>query len=218
MKVFLSAISLAMVISTSALAASTSPWFVHIGTSTMVDSESEQQALINLESLGHQPEDYTFDLPSGGIQLDLGYTVSENWALTFGYMEFGKSTFIVDVDTAYADEAIGEINKALPRYGNGLTSSVIYSYPITPEFNISAEAGALLLESQYEINYEIGVNEQTNEPIMYSVTTSDTSLQWFAGAGVNYVYKSTSLGLYYRHYEIDRLGSQSVGVRLGYHF
>lgn len=222
MKLLISAIALSVLISTPALSApkkdkkeSSYPWFVQLSLGAVVDSQSGEQALDDLTAMGHEIQSIDFSQDSLGYIFEVGYKFNENWAITAGYLDFGETEFNVDSYTGYTELLIDDISEAAPRYGNGNTYSVIYSYPITDSVIISADLGLLYLESESVVIINIGTED---EPVFDEYSTSEHSLQYFAGAILEYQYKSLRLGLQYRHYEINNVGTEWVGARIGYHF
>ena len=222
MKFLISAIALSLLISTPALSASkkakkesSSPWFVQLSLGAVVGSKSAEQALDDLTALGHEITSIDFEQDSLGYIFELGYKFSENWAVTAGYIDFGETTFNVNSFTGYSELLIDDINEAAPRYGDGNTYSVIYSYPITDDVIISADAGILYLESESVVFIDVGPE---GSPVYDEYATSDHSLQYFVGAALEYQYKSARLGIQYRHYEINNVGTEWVGARIAYHF
>jgi hypothetical protein len=219
MKLLISAIALSVLISTPALSApkkeSSSPWFVQLSLGYVVDSKSGEQALDDLTAMGHEITSIDFEQDSLGYVFEVGYKFNENWAMTAGYLDFGETTFNVDSFTGYTALLIDDINVAAPRYGNGNTYSVIYSYPITDSVIISADLGLLYLESESVVFIDVGPE---GSPVYDEYSISNHSLQYFGGLALEYQYKGVRLGIQYRHYEIDDIGTEWVGARIGYHF
>lgn len=219
MKLLISAVALSLLIANPVLAAAKNkkdnPWYVQASFGAIAQTDSDEQALADLTALGHDVKSLTLDTRNSSYQFELGYQMTGNWAVTAGYVDFGATEFDVNIETAYADLLINDISATAPRYGSGNTFSLVYSYHIIPSLALSVDAGVLLLESEYSAQVNVGTEE---EPIFYQQSDSDSSVQWFASAGVSYQFKALEAGVYYRHYEIDHVKSEWLGVRLGYHF
>ena len=221
-KVLFSVIALSLLIVNPALSApkevekeSSYPWFVQLSVGAVVSSNAKEQALDDLTALGHDITSLDFEQDSLGYIFELGYKFNENWAVTAGYIDFGETAFDVKSSTGYSELLIDDLNEAAPRYGNGNTYSVIYSYPIADAVIISADVGLLYLESESVVTIDIGTE---GNPVYFDYSTSEHSLQYFLGTAIEYQYKGIRVGVQYRHYDINGVGTEWVGTRLGYHF
>jgi hypothetical protein len=212
MKLLLSSIALSLLMATPALAAKKAPknnypWFAQLSLGGVIKSDAEEQAIADLNKLGHDVIDYTYESSNKSFQFELGYSLNDNWAVTAGYMDFGRTSFEPKIATGYGVELIDEIAKTAPRYGNGNTFSLVYSFDLASSISASVDVGIIYLESKSEIQLEY---------VTYEI--KDHSLQYFMSAGLDYKFDDFQVGLYARHYEIDQVGSEWLGVRLGYHF
>ncbi|WOH38128.1 outer membrane beta-barrel protein [Thalassotalea fonticola] len=218
MKKIISTVVLAMLITNSALAAKKSvdsPWYIQASFGEVFETDAEEQALKDLNKLGYTVESMSFDNSKNSYQVELGYQMSEHWAVTAGYVDFGDTDFDVQIDTPNADLLVNDIEKAAPRFGDGNTFGLVYSYKVIPEVVLSLDGGVLFLESEYNTQVNVGSDD---EPVFYKQTTKDSSVQWYASAGVSYLFDKLEVGVYYRYYDIDHVNSQWLGARLGYHF
>ncbi|MFQ3209024.1 MAG: hypothetical protein ACI9U5_002129 [Colwellia sp.] len=222
MKLLVSAIALSIFAITPVLAAQQvktpskgNPWFVQVSFGVITNTDSGEQALADLRELGHDVKVLNFETSNESYQIELGYQMTPNWAVAAGYVDFGPTEFNVNIETTNADLLIDDISATAPRYGSGNTFSLIYNYHIIPDLVLSIDAGVLLLESEYNAKVNIGTSQT---PVYYQQTVSDSSVQWFTSAGLSYFYKGIEAGIYYRHYEIDHVNSEWLGLRLGYHF
>jgi len=219
MKLLVSAIALSVLAATPVLAAQKAkkdnPWYGQASFGAITKTASGEQALADLRELGHDVKVLNFDTGNESYQLELGYQMTPNWAVTAGYVDFGPTEFNVNIETTEADLLINDISATAPRYGSGNTFSLVYNYHIIPALALSVDAGVLFLESEYSAQVNIGTAQA---PVYYQQTVSDSSVQWFASAGFSYFYKGIEAGIYYRHYEIDHVNSEWLGLRLGYHF
>ncbi|WP_158968103.1 outer membrane beta-barrel protein [Paraglaciecola sp. L3A3] len=214
MKLLLSTIALSLLVATPALAAKKAPkkknyypWFVQLSVGQVVSSNAEERAVEHLTAAGHEIATVDFKQDSTGYIFELGYEFNENWAVTAGYLDFGDTTFDVTSLTGHGVELIDEIAQSAPRYGDGNTFSLVYSLDLTSAVSASVDAGILYLESTSEVELEF---------VTYEIT--DHSMQYFMSAGLDYKFNDYRVGLHARHYEIDKVGTNWVGVRLGYHF
>jgi len=219
MKLLISAIALGVLISTPTLAAkkkvTSSPWFIQLSIGSVASSDAEEQALKDLTAFGHEITAVDFQQDSVGYIFELGYRLNENWAISAGYIDFGETDYNISATTGFSALLIEDINEAAPRYGDGNTYSVIYSLPVTDDVVVSADVGILFLESDSAVTVNVGTED---DPIDLDFDTSEHSLQYFAGAVLEYQYKSIKVGVQYRHYEINHVGTEWVGARVGYSF
>lgn len=219
MKLLVSAVALSLLVANPVLAAGKNkkdnPWFVQASFGSITKTDSAEQALVDLQALGHDVKSFSFDTGNESYQIELGYQITPSWAVTAGYVDFGPTDFNVNIETSQADLLINDISATAPRYGSGNTFSLVYSYNIIPELVLSVDAGVLLLESEYNGQVNVGTEE---EPLYYQQSISDSSVQWFASAGLSYYFNNIEAGIYYRHYDIDQVSSEWLGFRLGYHF
>jgi len=213
-----SALIVSLLIANSAYAAPAkkgNPWYIQGNFGGVFDSDAKEKSLQDLTDLGHQVTDIRLETSNNSIQLELGYQLTENFALTVGYIDFGDVDYNVSVNSKYTDELIKDIAKTGPKYGNGNTFGVVYSYELLPSLVASVDAGVLFLESEYQVTLNLGSNQA---PIYYTQTTSESSTEKYGGLGLSYFFNKFEVGGYYRYYDIDGVASQWAGVRLGYHF
>ncbi len=221
MKLLISLIALSVFITNPAIAAKKKaekgsyPWFVQFSIGSVFNSQAERQSLNDLTAMGHKITSVNFEQDGKGYIFELGYHLNESWAITAGYMDFGETTFNISSLTGYDAELIEDLNDAAPRYGNGNTYSVIYSYSVADAIVISADAGVLYLETESVVTLNVGSEDA---PVYYDYSTSEHSFQYFLGTALEYQYKGVRVGIQYRHYEINNVGTEWVGARLGYHF
>jgi hypothetical protein len=214
----ISALTVSLLIANSAYAAPAkkeNPWYIQGNIGVVFETNSSEQSSQDLTALGHEVTFTEVITPHNSIQLELGYQLTENIALTAGYIDFGDVDYNVSVNSKYTDELIKDIAKTGPKYGNGNTFGVVYSYELLPSLVASVDAGVLFLESEYDVTLHLG---SVDKPIYYTQTTSDSSTEKYGGLGLSYFFNKFEVGGYYRYYDIDGVASQWAGIRLGYHF
>jgi hypothetical protein len=221
MKFLISAIALSMLATSPVIAAKNddtkneSKWFVNLSLGVIASSESEDQAIENLTALGHEITGVDFNQNTKGYIFELGYQLTESWAVSAGYLDFGESPFNVSSSTGYSVQLVGDLIDAAPRFGNGNSYSVIYSLPVADSIIASVDAGILYLETESVVTIDVGNGA---EPVYYEYSDSEHSLQYFLGAALEYQYQEMRVGVQVRHYDINGVGTDWVGARLAYHF
>ncbi|MGJ8680983.1 outer membrane beta-barrel protein [Paraglaciecola sp.] len=193
-----------------------SPWYLQASIGSIFESDAESEANKQLNALGHS-QILSSDVDYGtSFQIEVGFKLSENIALTAGYVDFGDMTSTLTVNTKFDSDLIADLADVGPKYGNGNTYGVVYRHEVAPKLMASVDVGIIFLESEYSVPVNIGTAEI---PAWTTSTTSETSREMYMGLGASYLLLGKfEVGGYYRYYDIDNVPSHWGGIRLGLHF